>query len=122
MTVQPLFPPGHPRHIPEAWPALLSEDQLRAYVGGISRETLVKICPVAPVDLGANLLRYQRGAVDQWISNLQLRPGGLRKTPESVKDAATLDVEGIESNDQAAAALQRVQARARRSQACRKTG
>lgn len=122
-NVRPLFPAGHPRHIPEAWPALLSEDQLRAYVGGISKETLVKICPVPPVDLGANLLRYQRDAVDRWVAGLALKTSGLRKEPPGPKnDDTPAPGDDEDGQDRIAAALDRVRARSRRSAPCRKTG
>ena len=110
----------HPRHIPDAWPALLSEDQLLAYVGGMSKETLLKVCPVPPVDLGANLLRYQREAVDVWVASLPLRSSGLRKEPGRgrVEPPSSLEV----ANDRATSALERARARSRRAAPCRKTG
>jgi len=54
--------------IPEAWPALLSREQLCAYAGGISDTTLRKVCPVPAVDLGANVLKYRRAEVDAWLA------------------------------------------------------
>ncbi|WP_427792208.1 hypothetical protein [Brevundimonas diminuta] len=114
-----LFPPGHPRHIPEAWPALLSRDQLRAYVGGMSDETLSKVCPVAPVELGANLLRYPRDQVDRWVAGLQPRPGGLRKSPPEPKIEPTPPDDPVGAGDHAARALERIRARAKGSRRCR---
>lgn len=116
-----LFPPGHPRHIPEAWPALLSRDQLRAYVGGMSDETLSKVCPVAPVELGANLLRYPRDQVDRWVAGLQPRPGGLRKSPPAPKVEPTEQDAPAGASDHAARALERIRARAKGSRRCRTT-
>jgi hypothetical protein len=42
----------------------------------MAEETLAKICPVAPVDLGANILRYSRLQIDAWAATL--RPRGPR--------------------------------------------
>ncbi|MNE23374.1 hypothetical protein D3C80_1166260 [compost metagenome] len=118
--VQQLYPAGHPRHIPDAWPALMSEDQLLAYFGGMSKETLLKVCPVPPVDLGANLLRYQREAVDVWVASLPLRASGLRKEPRRVQVDPPVTAEA--ANDRATSALERARARSRRTASCRKAG
>jgi predicted DNA-binding transcriptional regulator AlpA len=58
--------------IPEAWPALLSRPQVCAYVG-MSWESLSRTCPVPPVALGVNLLRWRRADIDDWISGLPSR-------------------------------------------------
>ncbi|WP_395444906.1 hypothetical protein [Caulobacter sp. UC70_42] len=42
--------------IPEAWPALLTREQVCAYVG-MSADSMARTCPVAPVALGVKLLR-----------------------------------------------------------------
>ncbi len=121
-NVRALFPPGHARHIPEAWPLFLSPDQLVAYTG-LSKDTLAKVCPVAPIDLGANVLRYHRHQIDSWANSLPSRTVGLRQTPDKVNDedvAAPGDV--VSGEDRAQAALDRVRARARSSAQCRKTG
>ncbi|WP_292038663.1 MULTISPECIES: hypothetical protein [unclassified Brevundimonas] len=106
--------PGHHRYIPDSWPALLSKDQLRAYVGGMSEETLSKVCPVAPVDLGANLLRYPRHLVDAWIAELKPRVGGFKRLPHQPTELP--DEPPIVANDHAAQALERVRSRAKGSQ------
>lgn len=103
--------PGHHRYIPDSWPALLSKDQLRAYVGGMSEETLSKVCPVSPVDLGANLLRYPRQQVDAWIADLQPRVGGFRRLPHQPVDLP--EEPPIVANDHAERALERVRSRAK---------
>jgi hypothetical protein len=54
--------------IPESWPLLLTKEQLCAYLGDLSWDTVKKIMPVAPLDLGANVLRYRRPDVDNWIA------------------------------------------------------
>lgn len=59
--------------VPEAWPALLSREQLRAYLGGICDATLRKVCPVPPIELGANVLRYRKLDVDRWLDGRPAR-------------------------------------------------
>lgn len=56
-------------HIPEAWPALLDRPQLCAYVG-LSDQTLARILPVHPVDLGVRDVRWKRIDIDQRIGGL----------------------------------------------------
>jgi len=76
--------------VPEAWPALLSREQLRAYLGGICDATLRKICPVAPIDLGANVLRYRKADVDRWLEARPQRT--LRLVAEPEQHAPPADV------------------------------
>lgn len=71
--------------VPEAWPILLTREQLCAYLGGLSDVTLRKVCPVPAVDLGANVLRYHRAHVDAWVDGLG--PRGLRVRTENEQDA-----------------------------------
>lgn len=59
--------------VPQAWPALLTIEQLRVYLGGMSEPTLRKICPVPPIALGAQLVRYNRTHIDAWIATLPPR-------------------------------------------------
>lgn len=82
------------RDIPEAWPLLLTREQLCAYLGGLSWSTLTKILPVPPVDLGANVLRYNRPEIDAWAATLPPRlPKALQQAnddqriPETEPDA-----------------------------------
>jgi hypothetical protein len=91
--------------IPEAWPALLSREQLCAYAGGISDATLRKICPVAAVDLGANVLKYRRAEVDAWLAGLPHR--GLRLAQDDEHDAPP-----AANGDRPSAAVERARARA----------
>lgn len=58
--------------IPAAWPLLLNKEQLCAYLG-VCERTLSKICPVAPLDLGANVVRYDRRQIDAWVERLPAR-------------------------------------------------
>lgn len=63
---------GDPKYIPEAWPALLSQDLLSAYTG-MSKEKLGGILTVHPLDLGARCLRYRRTDIDAWLETLPQR-------------------------------------------------
>lgn len=36
----------------------------------LSWSTIAKVCTVAPVDIGANVIRYNRLEVDEWVSGL----------------------------------------------------
>lgn len=97
---------GHPRHVPEAWPALLSREQLCSYIG-VSPTTLTRVCPVRPLDLGANLVRYSRAQIDEWVATIPPRLMAARRTEDGA--VAVLD-EGSDSRGEAA--LERVRARA----------
>lgn len=119
-------PVGEPRHIPDAWPALLSREQLCAYVG-IGWATLIKICPVRAVDLGANLLRYNRAQIDAWLNSLPARP--VRREDDALQPAAggandeALRIEALSQPDQATSAVDKVRARSIEGQKrWRKTG
>lgn len=110
-------------HMPPAWPQLLSRDQLCAYLGGLSWDTVKKVLPVAPVDLGANVLRYRLTEIDRWIDGLPLRPARLRDSVRSDDDAATTaEVVDLNAEDRRSAALARVQRRAQGDGGWRKTG
>ncbi|RZJ19090.1 MAG: hypothetical protein EON91_02535 [Brevundimonas sp.] len=106
--------------IPQAWPLLLSRDQLCAYLGGLSWDTVAKILPVAPVDLGANVLRYPRPAVDAWAASLPPRlPRALRGEGESSQPAPAADPTAPESRTSAAAERARLRASGGRASARR---
>lgn len=101
-----------------AWPLLLSRDQLCAYLGGLSWPTLAKVLPVAPLDLGANVLRYSRPEIDAWAASLPPRlPKALQgdghesQLPASEADAATSNV-AEEANTRPSAAVERARKRA----------
>ena len=96
--------------IPEAWPALLSREQLCAYAGGISDGTLRKVCPVPAVDLGANVLKYRRIEVDAWLASLPHR--GLRLAQDGEHDGPSGEQGQPAANDRPSAAVERARARA----------
>lgn len=54
------------------WGALLSRSELCEYLA-LSPATLTKVCPVYPIDLGVNLVRWRRTDVDAWLSTLMSR-------------------------------------------------
>jgi len=58
--------------IPQAWPALLTREQVCAYVG-MSADSFANACPVAPVILGVRLLRWRRSDIDAWVEGLPNR-------------------------------------------------
>jgi len=85
---------AHPAAAPMAWPSLLTKEQLEAYLG-MSWSTIIKVCPVAPVDVGANLVRYSRAQIDEWVSTLPARASNSRLTvirrAEPPPDEALID-------------------------------
>jgi predicted DNA-binding transcriptional regulator AlpA len=103
------FEAGHPRHVPETWPTLLSRDQLCAYIG-VSVDTITRICPVRPLDLGANLVRYSRRQIDDWVATLPPRLMVAQQVSGDGAEAALAQDEVAESRTEAA--LDRVRARA----------
>jgi hypothetical protein len=108
--------------VPDAWPLFLTMDMLIAYLGGdINARTVRKICPVHPLDLGANKVRYHRLQIDAWADTLKPR---LPKTQQPVNDdAPEVDDGPITPEDNRMTALERVQARmAKGAKKCRKTG
>jgi hypothetical protein len=60
-------------NVPDAWPILLGREQLGAFLA-ISPDTVARICPVAPVELGVRLLRWRRADIEAWVSGMPLRP------------------------------------------------
>jgi hypothetical protein len=54
------------------WPALLSLEQFCEYLD-ICPTTFYKVCPLQPLDLGANVLRWSRKQADVWIASLPPR-------------------------------------------------
>lgn len=92
-----------------AWPALLTKQQLETYLGA-SWATLAKVCPVAPIDIGANLLRFSRAQIDAWVASL---PAKARKGRLAAISTANLQPEA--DPDHRAAALAAVRERASRS-------
>lgn len=94
--------------IPEAWPAWLSREQLRAYLGGIGDATLRMICPVAPLDLGSSVLRYRKTEVDAWEATL---PHRLPRPATGEQDAPPISPA---ANDRPTSAIEKARARAAR--------
>ena len=96
--------PSDPKYIPDAWPAVLSQDVLSAYTG-MSKETLGGILTVRPLDLGARCVRYRRSDIDAWLETLPQR--GETHAPPSPPDAQ----DGLQSGSRTEDALERVRAR-----------
>jgi hypothetical protein len=90
---------------------LLTREQLCAYLGGLSWDTVKKILPVRPLDLGANVLRYSRPQIDAWIDRCPAKPMiRLQESPPDVEDAAPAAVVDL-SQDRLTASIDRVRAR-----------
>ena len=85
------------------------KQQLEAYIGA-SWATLSRVCPVAPIDIGANLLRFSRAQIDAWVASL---PARARKGRLAAISTANSQPEA--DPDHRAAALARVRERASRS-------
>lgn len=111
-----LLPPGkigqegRPSAPPASWPLLLTKEQLSAYLA-LSWSTISKICTVAPVDVGASVIRYNRLQIDEWVAGLP---------PKTIKHAAPAtpsftDLE-TKSDERRTSALDRVRARTLLSQ------
>lgn len=96
--------------IPQAWPLWLSREQALAYLGDIAEKTFLKICPVAPVDMGASIIRYRRYELEAWEASLGHR---LPRRPASVEDAAPAEPPPA-ANDRPLSPVQRARARASR--------
>lgn len=94
---------------------MLSRDQLCAYIG-VCESTLIRICPVRPRDLGANVVRYDRRQIDAWVEGLPPRlmtprTAALPSETQPSQDEAAPDP-AQDQEDRAAAALERARARA----------
>lgn len=96
LEMDAFFPPkpAEPDAMLTAWPLLLNKQQLASYLG-MSGATLSKVCPVAPIDVGANLVRYSRAQIDEWVATLPARNAeGLKDVlcrAEPAPDDATSD-------------------------------
>lgn len=73
----------HALGIPDAWPALMTREQACAYLG-VGLATFSKICPVCPLDLGANVLRWPKAGLDAWIAKV---PPRLISSQKAAQDA-----------------------------------
>lgn len=96
--------PSDPKYIPDAWPALLSQDKLSAYTG-MSKEVLGGILTVRPLDLGARRILYRRTDIDAWLETLPQR--GETHAPPSPPDSQN----GVQIGSRTEDALERVRAR-----------
>lgn len=101
--------PAQPEVTLMAWPLLLSKRQLASYLG-MSGATLSKVCPVAPIDVGANLVRYSRAQIDEWVATLPARYAMERQVviqrADQVPDEAARDRRS-DALDRAAARIKR---------------
>lgn len=100
--------------IPNAWPLLMRMETALAYLDNMDERTFKKICPVRPVDLGANVLRYARPDLDAWAAGLDHR---LPKTQPAVNDMPAKSAPPIEelSAIDAMSSLDKVRARIERT-------
>jgi hypothetical protein len=77
------------------WPAMMTRAQLCGYLG-VSWATLKGVLTVAPVDVGANLIRYRRDQVDEWVRSRPPRSQGTSAGNIAVHtehlDSPTMDV------------------------------
>jgi len=65
----------------QGWPLLLTREQLCDYLQ-VSWSSLSKRCPVPPIELGVNVVRYSRLQIDDWIASLPPRDKeGGREVP-----------------------------------------
>jgi len=72
----------------------------------MSWSTISKICTVAPLDVGASMIRYNRLQIDEWVASLP---------PKAIKNAAlaapTLPDLETEREERRTSALDKVRAR-----------
>jgi hypothetical protein len=88
------------------WPALLDFAEACAFLR-LSEGTFRKVCDVAPLDLGVNVLRYRTAELDAWQKARPHRQ--LRPAPEAAQDAPA--PEPAPANDRPSVALDRVRRR-----------
>ena len=95
------------------WPLLLNRDQLCEYLGA-SWRTLKNVLTVRPVDMGANVIRYSRVEIDDWVATLPPRLLASKKngTDEEAGAKAEHTEEADIAESRVEAALDRVRARA----------
>lgn len=99
--------------VPPAWPRLLNRDQLRAYLGGMAEATLVRICPVPPIQLGVSLVRYDRVEVDAWLDTLP--PRFLLGSSGGSSGASTPEQVQLDDQTRTLSAVERARARAEKA-------
>ncbi|MNS19675.1 hypothetical protein D3C72_513980 [compost metagenome] len=93
--------------VPAAWPLLLTKEQMSAYLA-LSWSTIAKVCTVVPVDIGANVIRYNRLEVDEWVAGLPSK-AIKRSAPAAVIQPAAEDHRRRQS------ALDKIRARTQRA-------
>lgn len=107
--------------IPEAWPALLTREQVCAYLG-MSPESFATACAVAPVVLGVKLLRWRRADIDDWVAGLpsRLRRSSDRESDEAVEAPQPFKIASEERRLSAMANATKRAARKPERRACKK--
>lgn len=75
----------------------------------LSWSTIAKVCTVAPVDIGANVIRYNRLEVDEWVSGLPSKTI-KRSAPAAGMQPPTAD----DDSQRRQAALDKIRARTQR--------
>jgi predicted DNA-binding transcriptional regulator AlpA len=95
--------------IPEAWPLLLTRDQVCVYVG-MSVDTFKRVCPVPAIALGAKLLRWRKPDIDDWVAGLPARLIGGGAAAEN----PLLDAGNIAGEERRFGAVERAKQRASR--------
>lgn len=97
------------------WPAMLNRTELCEYTG-VSWRTLKNVLTVRPVDMGANVVRYSRVQVDEWVASLPPRLLSTKKQNDGADEDAGTHAEDTEGGpvleSRVEAALDRVRARA----------
>lgn len=93
------------------WGALLSMNELCEYLA-VSPTTLAKICPVHPIDLGVNLVRWRRADIDAWLSTLLPRFTNKRETGPGPAVTPSLQAHSC-ANERKSDAIARIKERLR---------
>lgn len=97
------------------WPFMLNRAEVCEYLG-VSWRTLKNILTVRPVDMGANVVRYSRVQLEEWVATLPPRflasenQNGGADEEAGARGGETAEAEIAESRVEAA--LDRVRARA----------
>ncbi|EGF93068.1 hypothetical protein ABI_15080 [Asticcacaulis biprosthecium C19] len=88
---------------------LMTLEQACAYLGGMDDRTFRKVCPVQPVEMAANLLRYRRPDIDDWTATLTPR---LKTPTPAVNDSVPTDETTLETPEiRRESSIERVKAR-----------
>lgn len=93
----------------QGWPPLLmTREQLCDYLQ-MSWSSVSKRCPVAPLDVGVNVVRYSRLQIEDWIASLP--PRDKRSGHEAPVPAGIANPAAEEPDDPRLAALEMARAR-----------